>query len=193
MAEVPRLGMRTLAIHEGVPGHHFQIAIAQELQGVPTFRKVLPFTAYMEGWALYAEWLGQEMGVYARDPLGDLGRLQDEMLRAVRLVVDTGIHHKRWTREQAIDYMVEKTGMALASVVSEVERYIVSPGQACAYKVGMLRLQAARQRAQQALGAKFDAQALKDFHDLLLGGGALPLEVLDEQVDAWITSRRQVP
>jgi len=193
MAEVPRLGMRTLAIHEGVPGHHFQIAIAQELQGVPTFRKVLPFTAYMEGWALYAEWLGQEMGVYERDPLGDLGRLQDEMLRAVRLVVDTGIHHKRWTREQAIDYMVEKTGMALASVVSEVERYIVSPGQACAYKVGMLRLQAARQRAQQALGAKFDAQALKDFHDLLLGGGALPLEVLDEQVDAWITSRRQAP
>lgn len=193
MAEVPRLGMRTLAMHEGVPGHHFQIAIAQELQGVPTFRKVLPFTAYMEGWALYAEWLGQEMGVYERDPFGDLGRLQDEMLRAVRLVVDTGIHHKRWTREQAIDYMVEKTGMALASVVSEVERYIVSPGQACAYKVGMLRLQAARQRAQQALGAKFDALALKDFHDLLLGGGALPLEVLDEQVDAWITARRQAP
>lgn len=193
MAEVPRLGMRTLAMHEGVPGHHFQIAIAQELQGVPTFRKVLPFTAYMEGWALYAEWLGKEMGVYESDPFGDLGRLQDEMLRAVRLVVDTGIHHKRWTREQAIAYMVDKTGMALASVVSEVERYIVEPGQACAYKLGMLRIQAARDHARKALGARFDAQALKDFHDLLLGGGALPLEVLDEQVDAWITSRRQGP
>ena len=190
MNEVPRFGMRTLAIHEGVPGHHFQIALAQELKGLPTFRTVLPFTAFHEGWALYAEWLGTELGVYRDDPWGDLGRLQDEMLRAVRLVVDTGLHAQRWPRQRAIDYMMAKTGMAEASVVSEVERYIVEPGQACAYKLGMLALQAARQRAQQALGARFDAQALKDFHDLVLGGGALPLEVLDEQVDAWIAARR---
>lgn len=190
MTETPKFGMRTLAIHEGVPGHHFQIAIAQELQGVPTFRKVLPFTAYMEGWALYAEWLGKEMGFYDSDPFGDLGRLQAELFRAVRLVVDTGIHYKRWTREQAIDYMVDKSGTPRAAAVSEIERYIVWPGQACAYKVGQMRLQAARERAQRALGARFDAQALKDFHDMLLAGGALPLEVLDEQVDAWIKSRR---
>lgn len=191
MAETPKFGMRTLAIHEGVPGHHFQIAIAQELQGVPTFRKVLPFTAYMEGWALYAEWLGQEMGFYENDPFGNLGRLQAELFRAVRLVVDTGIHYKRWTREQAIDYMVDKSGTPRAAAVSEIERYIVWPAQACSYKVGLMRLQAARARAQQALGARFDAQALKDFHDMLLAGGALPLEVLDEQVDDWITRRRQ--
>jgi len=191
MAETPKFGMRTLAIHEGVPGHHFQIAIAQELQGVPTFRKVLPFTAYMEGWALYTEWLGKDMGLYANDPYGDLGRLQAEMFRAVRLVVDTGIHFKRWPREQAIAYMVEKTGLPESGVIAEIERYIVDPGQACAYKIGMLRIQAARARAEQALGARFDAQALKDFHDMLLAGGALPLEVLDEQVDAWITQRRQ--
>jgi uncharacterized protein (DUF885 family) len=191
MAETPKFGMRTLAIHEGVPGHHFQIAIAQELQGVPTFRKVLPFTAYMEGWALYTEWLGKDMGLYANDPYGDLGRLQAEMFRAVRLVVDTGIHFKRWPRERAIAYMVEKTGLAESAVVPEIERYIVDPAQACAYKIGMLRIQAARTRAQRALGDRFDAQALKDFHDMLLAGGALPLEVLDEQVDAWITQRRQ--
>ena len=190
MAETPKFGMRTLAMHEGVPGHHFQIAIAQELQGVPTFRKVLPFTAYMEGWALYTEWLGKEMGLYANDPFGDLGRLQAEMFRAVRLVVDTGIHYKRWTREQAIGYMVDKTGTPRPAAVSEIERYIVWPGQACAYKVGQIRLQAARERARKALGDRFDAQALKDFHDMLLAGGALPLEVLDEQVDAWIRARR---
>lgn len=190
MAETPKFGMRTLAIHEGVPGHHFQAAIAQELQGVPTFRKVLPFTAYMEGWALYAEWLGQEMGFYDNDPFGNLGRLQAELFRAVRLVVDSGIHYKRWTREQAIDYMVDKSGTPRAAAVSEIERYIVWPAQACSYKVGLMRLQAARARAQQALGARFDAQALKDFHDMLLAGGSLPLEVLDEQVDEWIKVRR---
>jgi uncharacterized protein (DUF885 family) len=190
MAETPKFGMRTLAIHEGVPGHHFQIALAQGMSGVPTFRKVLPFTAYQEGWALYAEWLGKEMGLYERDPYGDLGRLQAEMFRAVRLVVDTGIHQQRWPRERAVRYMVDKTGMPEASVVSEIERYVVEPGQACAYKIGMLRLQAARERAKQALGARFDAQALRDFHDLLLGGGAMPLQVLDEQVDAWIAARR---
>ena len=189
MSENPKFGMRTLAIHEGIPGHHFQIALAQEQAGGPTFRKVLPFTAYAEGWALYAEWLGTELGVYQDDPYGDLGRLRDEMFRAVRLVVDTGIHYKHWTRQQAIDYMVGKTGMTEPAVVSEVERYIVMPGQALAYKVGMLSIQAARARATRALGPRWDASAEKAFHDVVLGGGALPLEILDEQVDAWIKSR----
>jgi uncharacterized protein (DUF885 family) len=189
MAEMPKFGMPTLAIHEGVPGHHFQVALAQEQAGGPTFRKVLPFTAYLEGWALYAEWLGLELGIYKDDPFGNLGRLQDEMLRAVRLVVDTGIHARRWTREQAIRYMVEKNGMPEASAVSEVERYIVSPGQACAYKIGMLTIQAARARAEKALGPQWDVEAEKAFHDVVLGSGALPLEILDQQVDAWIKSR----
>jgi uncharacterized protein (DUF885 family) len=150
MSEVPKFGMRTLAVHEGVPGHHFQIALAQQQKGVPTFRTVLPFVAYGEGWALYAEWLAVEMGLYRDDAFGDLGRLRDEMLRAVRLVVDTGLHAQRWPRARAIAYMVDKTGMAEAAVVSEVERYIVMPGQACAYQVGMLRIRAARERAQKS-------------------------------------------
>lgn len=189
MGTLPTFGMRTLAIHEGVPGHHFQIALSQEQQDSPTFRKVLPFTAYAEGWALYAEWLGTELGVYKDDPYGDLGRLQAEMFRAVRLVVDTGIHAQRWTRRQAIDYMVGKTGMPESEVVAEIERYIVAPGQACAYKVGMLSIRAARERAEKALGPHFDAEAKKAFHDVVLRGGALPLAILDEQVNEWIKSR----
>ena len=189
MNELPKFGMRTLSIHEGVPGHHFQIALAQEQEGGPTFRKVLPFTAYVEGWALYAEWLGTELGVYKDDPFSDLGRLRDEMLRAVRLVVDTGIHFKRWPRQQAIDYMAAKTGMPQAGVVTEIERYIVQPGQACTYKVGMLSILAARSRAEKALGPRWNAEAEKAFHDTVLGSGALPLKVLDEQVDAWIKSK----
>lgn len=191
MNEVPKFGMRTLALHEAVPGHHLQLALAQEQQGGPTFRRVLPFTAYSEGWALYAEWLGTELGLYKDDPFGDLGRLQAEMFRAVRLVVDTGIHYKRWPRERAIAYMLEKTGMTEGEVVTEIERYIVEPGQACAYKVGTLTIRAARERAQEALGPRFDAEAEKAFHDVVLGGGALPLEILDEQVDAWIKARGQ--
>jgi len=187
--EMPKFGMRTLALHEGVPGHHFQIALAQEQLDVPTFRKVLPFTAYSEGWALYAERLGIELGVYNDDPYGDLGRLRDEMLRAVRLVVDTGIHFKRWPRQQAIEYMTNKTGMPQADVVTEVERYIVNPGQACAYMVGMMSIRGARSRAEKALGPRWNADAEKVFHDTVLGSGALPLEVLDEQVDAWIKSK----
>jgi uncharacterized protein (DUF885 family) len=183
MAELPKYGMKTLTYHEGVPGHHFQIAIALELRGMPTFRKMGLFTAYAEGWALYAERLAKEAGFYRDDPYGDLGRLQDEMLRAVRLVVDTGIHAKRWTREQAIRYMVEKTGMSEPSVVSEVERYIVAPGQACAYTVGMLRILELRERAKQALGERFDLRA---FHDVVLKNGAVPLEILDQLVDEWI-------
>lgn len=183
MAEVPKTGMKTLTYHEAVPGHHFQIAIAQELRGVPTFRKLGLFSAYAEGWALYAERLEKEVGAYHDDPYGDLGRLQDEMLRAVRLVVDTGIHAKRWTREQAIRYMVEKTGYTEASVVSEIERYIVAPGQACAYKVGMLKMLELRERAKTALGARFDLRA---FHDVVLKNGAVPLEILEQLIDEWI-------
>jgi uncharacterized protein (DUF885 family) len=186
--EVARFGMKTLAYHEGVPGHHFQIAIAQELKGVPTFRRLVPFTAYVEGWALYTEWLASEMGLYANDPYGNLGRLQAEMFRAVRLVVDTGIHAKHWTREQAIAYMVGKTGMAESEVVSEIERYIVNPGQACAYKVGMLKLRELRTRAQQTLGAKFDEKA---FHDTVLGNGALPLDILEELINDWIATKQK--
>jgi uncharacterized protein (DUF885 family) len=189
MNAVPKFGMRTLSLHEGVPGHHFQIALAQEQAGGPTFRKLLPFTAYAEGWALYAEWLGTELGLYKDDPYGNLGRLQAEMFRATRLVVDTGIHHKRWTRQQAIDYMLGKTGMPEGEVVAEIERYIVMPGQACAYKVAMLSISAARARAEKALGPRWDAAAEKAFHDTVLGSGALPLQILDEQVDAWVRSR----
>lgn len=183
MNEIPKWGMPTLAYHEGVPGHHFQIATAQELKGLPQFRKLIPFTAYQEGWALYTEWLAKEAGWYEGDPFGDLGRLQGELFRAVRLVVDTGIHAKRWPREQAIGYMREKTGMGEKEVTAEIERYIVNPGQACAYKIGMLKLQELRARAQSELGAKFDQ---RQFHDVVLKNGALPLEILEEQVNAYI-------
>jgi uncharacterized protein (DUF885 family) len=187
MNEVPKWSMPTLAYHEGVPGHHWQISIAQELKGVPQFRKVLPFTAYVEGWALYCEWLAKEAGWYENDPFGDLGRLRDELFRAVRLVVDTGIHAKHWTREQAIAYMREKTGLGEKEVTSEVERYIVIPGQACAYKVGMIKLQELRSRAQQELGQKFDQ---REFHETVLKNGALPLEILEEQVNDYIRQKK---
>lgn len=182
VSETPRYGMRTLAYHEAVPGHHLQIAIAQEQQGLPMFRSVVPFTAYMEGWALYAERLAWEMG-YQKNPLDNLGRLQAEMFRAVRLVVDTGLHSKRWTREQAIDYMVANTGMPEAEVVTEIERYLVNPGQALAYKVGMLKILALREHAKSALGAKFK---LSEFHDEVLKNGAMPLQVLERVIDEYI-------
>lgn len=181
-AEVARFGMRTLAYHEAIPGHHFQVAIQQELTGVPTFRKILPFTAFSEGWALYAERLAWEEG-FQQQPLDNLGRLQAEMFRAVRLVVDTGMHDQRWTREQAIAYMRDKTGMPETDVVAEIERYLVMPGQALAYKVGMNRILELRGKAQAALGPKFDARG---FHDLVLTGGAMPMALLERRVDAWI-------
>ena len=187
MNEVPKWSMPTLSYHEGVPGHHWQISIAQELKGVPQFRKVIPFTAYAEGWALYCEWLAKQAGWYEGDPLGDLGRLRDELFRAVRLVVDTGIHAKHWTREQAVAYMREKTGMGEKDVTAEIERYIVNPGQACAYKVGMLKIQELRARAQQELGDRFDH---REFHDTLLKNGALPLEILEEQINVYIQSKQ---
>src|SRR5205814_8164199 len=170
-----------------VPGHHWQIATVEELQGVPQFLKLIPFTDYQEGWALYAEWLAKEAGWYEGNPFGDLGRLQAELFRAVRLVVDTGIHAKRWTREQAIAYMREKTGMGEKEVKSEIERYIVAPGQACAYKVGMLKIQELRARAEKELGQKFDQ---REFHETVLKNGALPLEILEEQVTDYIQRKR---
>ena len=187
-AETASWQMPTLAYHEGIPGHHLQIATAQNITGVAFARRVLPFTAFSEGWALYAEHLAKDMGAYDKDPMGDLGRLQAEMFRAVRLVVDTGIHAKHWTRQQAIDYMHEKTGMSVSEVTSEIERYIVMPGQACAYKVGMLKILELRERAKKALGSAFD---IKEFHDVVLGGGALPLTVLEHRVDAWIAAHKK--
>ena len=181
-AEHTKFRMRTLAYHEAIPGHHFQVALQQEIPDIPTFRKVIPFTAYAEGWALYAEQLAWEIGFQA-DPYSNLGRLQDELWRALRLVVDTGIHAKRWTREEAIDYMMAYSGMSETNVVAEVERYIVMPGQACAYKVGMLKLLELRDRARQALGDRFDLRA---FHDVVLQNGAMPLTLLERVVDLWI-------
>jgi uncharacterized protein (DUF885 family) len=186
MSEIAKFGMRTLAYHESVPGHQFEGAVAQGLGDVPTFRKVVPFTAYSEGWALYAERLAWEMG-FQRDPLDNLGRLQAEMLRAVRLVVDTGIHRKRWTREQAIDYMISKTGMTPGEVTSEVERYFVDPGQALAYKVGMQKILDLRAHAQRELGPRYD---LKDFHGVVLGNGELPMSILEAEVNRWIAIRK---
>jgi uncharacterized protein (DUF885 family) len=177
--------MKTLAYHEGIPGHHFQIATAHELKGLPLIRQQPIYSAYSEGWALYAERLAAEIGLYQDDPFGDLGRLQAEMFRAVRLVVDTGIHAKGWSREQAIDYMVQTTGMNAEEVVSEVERYMALPGQACAYKVGQLKLLELRDRARAALGEKFD---LKAFHTVVLENGAVPLTVLERLVDEWVAA-----
>lgn len=182
---VPRYGMPTLAYHEAIPGHHFQIAIQQELADIPTFRTGINYTAYAEGWALYAEYLAWEAGFYADDPYGNLGRLQSELFRAVRLVVDTGIHAMGWSREQAIDYMVENVGYPEEMVTAEVERYIVWPGQATAYKVGMLKILELRQRVMQALGDEFN---ITEFHNLLLENGAMPLEILEGVVDDYIES-----
>ncbi len=186
-AAARRMEMRTLAYHEAIPGHHFQLTIAQELKGLPFFRKIIPFTAYVEGWGLYAEHLAYENG-FQRDAYDSLGALQAELFRAVRLVVDTGIHRERWSRQQAIDFMVRNTGMDTSEVVSEVERYIVNPGQACAYKVGELELLELRQRAKDALGSRFD---IRKFHDVVLGNGALPLSILSRQVDEWIAAEKR--
>jgi len=184
-AELPTWGMKTLAVHEGIPGHHFQIAMARELKDLPLLRQQPIYTAYSEGWALYAERLAAEIGLYENDPFGDLGRLQAEMFRAVRLVVDTGLHAKGWTREQAIEYMVGTAGMGEDEVVSEVERYMALPGQATAYKVGQLKILELRDRARTALGPKFN---LKDFHTVVLESGAVPLTVLEQLVNEWIAT-----
>jgi uncharacterized protein (DUF885 family) len=182
LQETVRFDMRTLAYHEGVPGHHLQQAIASEATGLPFFRRVIPFTAYDEGWALYAERLALEHG-FQPTAYDSIGSLRADLFRAARLVVDTGIHRKRWTREQAVRYMVDVGLQTESESRTEVDRYIVNPGQACAYKVGQLKILQLRQRAMDRLGAKFD---LRRFHDVVLENGALPLTLLERQVDAWI-------
>ena len=178
----PKFGMRTLAAHEGIPGHHFQIAIAMELEGMPFLRRFAPFTPYIEGWALYAERVAWELGLMPTNA-DNIGRLNAELFRAVRLVVDTGIHHKRWSREEAIQYMLDNTGMAESDVTSEIERYVVIPGQATAYKVGMMKILELRQKAMNRLGDRFD---IRDFHDVVLKNGAVPLQTLERLVDEYI-------
>ena len=182
MRSMPKNEMEAIAYHEGSPGHHMQISIAQELTSVPTFRTQAGFTAYVEGWALYSELLAKEMGAY-QNPYSDFGRIVTAMWRAVRLVVDTGLHSKSWTEQQAIDYFREKTPIAEGAVVSEVRRYIVMPGQATAYKIGMIKIRELRHYAEQELGERFD---IREFHDTILTGGALPLSVLERRVKNWV-------
>ncbi|MCU7998007.1 DUF885 domain-containing protein [Shewanella sp. SM101] len=182
----PKWGMTTLSLHEAAPGHHFQIAIKQELTGVPEFQRFSGYTAFEEGWALYAEYLGIEMGLFT-DPYQYFGKLSDEMLRAMRLVVDTGLHSKGWSREQAIQYMKDNSPMAESDIVAEVERYMAIPGQALSYKVGQLKILALRARAEKALGDKFD---LKAFHDQILTSGSLPMAVMENKIDRWIASKQ---
>ncbi len=182
----PKWGMTTLSLHEAAPGHHFQIAIKQELAGVPEFQRFSGYTAFEEGWALYAEYLGIEMGLF-NDPYQYFGKLSDEMLRAMRLVVDTGLHAKGWSREQAIQYMKDNSPMAESDVIAEVERYMAIPGQALSYKVGQLKILALRERAEKALGDKFDVKA---FHDQILTSGSLPMAVMEQKIDRWIAAHR---
>ncbi len=179
-------GMTTLYLHEGAPGHHFQISLAQENEALPPFMRFGGNTAYVEGWALYAETLGYPMGFYA-DPYQRMGTLSDEMLRAMRLVVDSGIHAKGWTREQAIDYMLANSDMGKTDATAEVERYIAIPSQALAYKVGALTIQRLRQKAESELGPKFD---IKEFHEQVLMTGSLPLKILEEKIDRWIAAKK---
>jgi uncharacterized protein (DUF885 family) len=185
-AEVPSWTLPTLTYHEGIPGHHLQLSIQQEAD-LPLIRKISFYSAYSEGWALYAEQLAQEMGMYADDPWGEIGYLHDAMFRAVRLVVDTGLHAKRWSREQAIKYFVDTLGDQEASATTEVERYCVWPGQACAYMLGKLEILKLRERAKTALGSKFD---IREFHDAVLLSAAMPLEVLDQVVDGYIARKK---
>lgn len=178
--------VEAIAYHEGIPGHHLQISIAQELQGIPAFRKYDSYTAYTEGWALYAEQLGKDVGFY-QDPYSDYGRLESDLWRAIRLVVDTGVHSQNWSRQQMVDYFHEHSAIDEASVQSEVDRYIAWPGQALAYKMGQLKILELRDKAKASLGPKFDIRA---FHDQVLDAGALPLDVLSERIDVWIAKSK---
>ncbi|MEH6693720.1 MAG: DUF885 domain-containing protein [Hyphomonas sp.] len=187
MTSMPKRELEVIAYHEGIPGHHMQISIAQELTGIPTFRTQANFTAYAEGWGLYSEWLAKEMpGTYA-DPYSDFGRLGSEIWRAIRLVIDTGLHSKGWTEEQAVQYFLDNAAITETQARSEVQRYIVMPGQATAYKIGMIKIQELRAKAEAELGDKFD---IRGFHDTVLGGGSLPLELLERKVDAWIEAQK---
>jgi uncharacterized protein (DUF885 family) len=183
VSETATWTMKTLAYHEGIPGHHFQISTALGLKDLPMIRQQTLYSAYAEGWALYAERFAAEIGMYKDDPFGDLGRLEAEIFRAARLVVDTGLHAQGWSREQAIAYMRDTTGMNETEVVTEVERYMGQPGQACAYKIGQLKILELRDRAKTALGSRFN---LKDFHSVVLENGGVPLTVLDKLVNEWI-------
>ena len=183
MTAMPKRELEVIAYHEGIPGHHMQISIAQELEGVPQFRTQAGFTAYIEGWALYSEWLATEFPDTYEDPYSNFGRLGSEIWRAIRLVVDTGIHSKGWTEEDAVQYFLNNTAITEMQARSEIQRYIVMPGQATSYKIGMMKIQQLRKKAEDELGDKFDIRA---FHDTVLGGGALPLEILERRVDQWI-------
>lgn len=187
MKSMPTYQMEALAYHEGIPGHHMQLAIATELTGVPKFRKFGHYTAYSEGWGLYTEYLPKEMGLY-KDPYSDFGRLAMELWRAARLVVDTGLHYKKWTREQAIDYLVANTPNPEADCVKAIERYIVMPSQATAYKIGMIKILELREKAKAEMGDRFD---IRQYHDLVLTSGPVPLNVLEERVNQWIAGAAQ--
>ena len=183
----PKWEMEALTLHESVPGHHLQIAISQELTSVPEFRKTSRYVAFVEGWGLYAESLGPDLGMY-QDPYSQFGQLTYEMWRAIRLVVDTGMHALGWSREQAIDYFRQNSAKTEHDIVVEIDRYVVMPGQALAYKIGELKLKELRALASKELGAKFDVRI---FHDAVLGSGALPLDVLEENVRAFIAQQRR--
>ena len=182
MENMPKYKLEALAYHEALPGHHMQVAIAQELENVPKFRRFGSYTAYLEGWGLYSEFIPKEMGLYD-NPYSNFGRLSMELWRACRLVVDTGLHHKRWTREEGIDYLNTNTASTESANVNAVERYLVWPGQATAYKIGMIKILELREKAREALGDQFDIRA---FHEVVLRNGSVPLDVLEQLVDAWI-------
>jgi uncharacterized protein (DUF885 family) len=184
MTQVLKPQIEGISYHEGAPGHHFQIAYAQEIEGLPRFRRFGGYGAYAEGWGLYAEQLGKEMGFY-QDPYSDFGRLSTELWRAVRLVTDTGLHAKRWSREQAMDYFRQNSLLSERDIGKEVERYITNPGQATSYKIGELKIEELRHKAEATLGPRFD---ITDFHAVVLGSGSVPLDVLADQVDAWIAA-----
>jgi uncharacterized protein (DUF885 family) len=188
MNAMPKPELESVAYHEGLPGHHMQISIAQELDNVPEFRTQSFFTAYVEGWGLYSELLAKEMGAY-EDPYSDFGRLSSEIMRAIRLVVDTGLHAKGWSEQQAVQYFTENSSIAEGEIRSEVRRYLVWPGQATSYKIGMMKILELRSKAKAALGEKFD---IREFHDTVLSGGALPLDILERRVNEWIAKRKAI-